>query len=372
LIETEAAIPLPTSPAASLPGRRRSASPGLRLQLPFLALVAAYALTGAVLGRVLHLPRLMRHLWYPYSYTLYAAVALCAVPLIVAVVRWRTRDSERRWIDGRPGWAAAWRECRRNFFNVSRLAEVGALILAVPLLMNALGGWKSVIPRLNPFSWDITFHQWDVTLHGGRMPWELLQPLLGNPAVTKALDSAYYAWFILAISMVVWQAWNPDHTLRARFFLSFALAWIVLGTGLATLLSSAGPCYFAEVAGLPSPYAPLMDYLYRTNGEHRLVALWGQAVLWADYLGGVDNPFNGISAMPSLHVAMPVLFALAGWRLHRWVGIFFAAYALVTLVGSVHLGWHYAVDGYLSIAAIPVIWWASSWLVDRSERRVAA
>ncbi|MGH7535506.1 MAG: hypothetical protein ACREMG_07960, partial [Gemmatimonadales bacterium] len=120
MIETEGAISLPAAPAASLPGRQGTASRGLRVQLPFLALVAAYALAGAVVGRVLHLPRLMRHLWYPYSYTLYAAVALCAVPLIVAVVRWRTRDAAGRWIDGRPGWAAAWRECRRNFFNAPR------------------------------------------------------------------------------------------------------------------------------------------------------------------------------------------------------------------------------------------------------------
>jgi hypothetical protein len=31
-------------------------------------------------------------------------------------------------------------------------------------------------------------------------------------------------------------------------------------------------------------------------------------------------------------------------------------YAGVVLVGSVHLGWHYAVDGYLSIVGALAIW----------------
>jgi hypothetical protein len=187
----------------------------------------------------------------------------------------------------------------------------------------------------------------------------LLQGPLGRPWITSALDSAYYAWFLVAMVMVVSLAWHPDRELRSRFFLCFALAWIVLGTFLATVLSSAGPCYFTEVTGRESPYAALMAYLRAVNGEHPLIALFGQRVLWQDYVGEVDNPFNGISAMPSLHVAMPALFALAGWRIHRFLGLALAGYAIVTLVGSVHLGWHYAVDGYVSIVAVVVLWQAS-------------
>mgnify|MGYP003410990741 CR=1 FL=1 len=41
----------------------------------------------------------------------------------------------------------------------------------------------------------------------------------------------------------------------------------------------------------------------------------------------------------------------------RPVGLFFAAYAGVILLGSVHTGWHYAVDGYAGIALAAACWW---------------
>jgi hypothetical protein len=76
-------------------------------------------------------------------------------------------------------------------------------------------------------------------------------------------------------------------------------------------------------------------------------------------------PVNGISAMPSVHVAAAVLFALVGWQVGRAMGIGFTIYALVILTGSVHLGWHYAVDGYLSAAAVLLLWAASGPLIRR-------
>lgn len=67
--------------------------------------------------------------------------------------------------------------------------------------------------------------------------------------------------------------------------------------------------------------------------------------------------FGGISAMPSLHVATAVLFALTAWRIHWVLGVLFWFYALVIQMGSVHLGWHYAVDGYVGATVALVIWW---------------
>jgi hypothetical protein len=32
------------------------------------------------------------------------------------------------------------------------------------------------------------------------------------------------------------------------------------------------------------------------------------------------------------------------------------AYAVIIFIGSVHLGWHYAIDGYLGIAGTWLIW----------------
>jgi len=38
---------------------------------------------------------------------------------------------------------------------------------------------------------------------------------------------------------------------------------------------------------------------------------------------------------------------------------------LLTLVGSVALGWHYAIDGYIGGGAAILVWWAAGGLARR-------
>ena len=83
---------------------------------------------------------------------------------------------------------------------------------------------------------------------------------------------------------------------------------------------------------------------------------------------------SGISAMPSMHVALATLFALVGWRTNRWVGIATTLFAVIIQIGSVHLGWHYAIDGYAGAVGMIVIWLLVGRALARREmsRRPAA
>jgi hypothetical protein len=54
-----------------------------------------------------------------------------------------------------------------------------------------------------------------------------------------------------------------------------------------------------------------------------------------------------------------------GWRINRWIGITFSVFAVLIQIGSVHLAWHYAIDGYLAGIAAAAIWYA----VGRALRR---
>lgn len=72
----------------------------------------------------------------------------------------------------------------------------------------------------------------------------------------------------------------------------------------------------------------------------------------------LDDPRlgGGISAFPSLHVAIATLNAIYLWRfggLLRWAG---AAFLVVIQLGAVDLAWHYGIDGYASMLATPIIW----------------
>jgi hypothetical protein len=204
-------------------------------------------------------------------------------------------------------------------------------------------------------------------LHGGRHPWELLHPLLGHPRVTSVLGVAYQLWLLMMYLIVVLVAFDTRRrALRMRFLISYFLTWVVLGTFGAIAFASMGPCYDPALARNEGPYAPLVQYLHEIHDATPIRALDSQKRLWADFSQNRVGIGSGISAMPSLHVGACVLFALFGWRYSRTAGIALAAFALAIFLGSIHLGWHYAIDGYAGGIGAAAIW----WIVGRWQARV--
>jgi hypothetical protein len=114
-------------------------------------------------------------------------------------------------------------------------------------------------------------------------------------------------------------------------------------------------------------YAPLMAYLQAANEHYPIWALGAQENLWTHYEHLTAGAGSGISAMPNMHVGTSMLFTLLGWRTHRLLGLAFAAFTGIILIGSVHLGWHYAVDGYVAIAATCLIWFVVGRVIASSS-----
>lgn len=232
------------------------------------------------------------------------------------------------------------------------------VLILVPLFATAFTFLKYAIPALNPYSWDVFFTRWDYLLHGGNHPWLLLQPLLGYPMMTGGISFLYSLWFFIMYGLLTLQAFDTRNAaLRMQFLLSFILTWIVLGTFGAIAFSSMGPCYDPGIATNTGPYAPLMNYLKETNEVVPIWALNVQQTLLENYQNTRGNLGSGISAMPSMHVATAVLMALFGWRYSRLAGWALTLFALIIFVGSVHLGWHYALDSYAGAAGAWLIWW---------------
>ena len=208
--------------------------------------------------------------------------------------------------------------------------------------------------------------QLDYALHFGHHPWRLLEPVLSYPMIIRAIDKAYRLWFLVLFLSCLWMGWSRNRRLRLCFFVSTLLVWSVLGSGFGTIFSSAGPCYYSHV--LPSaenPYAPLMSRLEDIHKSEWLLAVSSQYTLWEAKICDRWSPFGGISAMPSIHLAMATVFALLAFNVRKWLGWFFVGYVALIQAGSVIPGWHYAVDGYAGIILAILIWFGVDWMLER-------
>jgi hypothetical protein len=255
----------------------------------------------------------------------------------------------------------------RRFVSVERLATVLPVFLLFPFFGSAFSYFRVYIPSFQPFSWDPMLAEWDRWLHGGVDPWQWLQPVLGHPYATAIVNGIYHLWFVVMFGVILWQMGSLKRPrLRMQFFLTFVLLWALLGNVVATLLSSAGPVYYGRVTGLPDPFAPLMAYLYAANEMVPVMALNVQEMLWDSYSEHGLAIIGGMTAMPSMHIATCVSFALVAWSTDRRLGYLFIAFAVIMQIGSVHLGWHYAIDGYVAAVGTWLIWCAVGWVL-RSE-----
>jgi hypothetical protein len=254
---------------------------------------------------------------------------------------------------------------------VSRAVVIVPLMILVVLSFAEI---KSRIPDFLPFTFDPAFVAIDRWLHFGVEPWIIIQPVVGYPAITDFIDRLYYLWFPIIFVTFYWQVFATKHpVLRLQFILSYALCWMLIGTAGAIAFSSAGPVFLANLGLDDSAFTGLFAYLHGLEAQgHSINALTVQDMLWKTYATGESFPFEGISAMPSMHVAVSLLLAIFGWRRHWLLGVGFSAFALVIFLGSIHLGFHYAIDGYVAALMVAAIWWITGRVARRTISEVSA
>jgi hypothetical protein len=232
--------------------------------------------------------------------------------------------------------------------------------LYLALLLATFSTYKQAVLPAAGFGLDFALADLDRALFFGVDAWRATHWLVPSAAGTALIDTAYMLWFIPMLLIVLLSGMAPRR-LQTRYLLAFALTWIVAGTVLAYLLPGAGPCYF-EAFHADARFAPLIERLTAQNdalvagGGSGFGALLGQDMLLRAHQEQDLIFAGGISAMPSMHVALATLFARAGFACHRVAGWVLSAFALLIWFGSVHLGWHYAIDGLVGGAVALLMW----------------
>lgn len=261
---------------------------------------------------------------------------------------------------------------RQRFVN---LATAQTLLASIPLLLIGVvllplfSSMKSMIPLFTDYTWDATFAEWDRAIFLGIDPWKLLWPLLGNPWVTATMAVFYHLWILLLYlgSVFVILDGRVSSFLRRRYFLSYVLTWALLGCVMATAFASVGPVFAQTLVGLDS-FAPQLDLLRSGSQRVPLMTLPVQDMLLERFYADERGLGSGITAMPSLHVAIAFLFWLTMRQLDRHLGRVCFAFFAIIWVSSVHLAYHYAIDGLASVLGVLVIWWASSLAIKGWDR----
>ena len=152
-----------------------------------------------------------------------------------------------------------------------------------------------------------------------------------------------------------------------RFFVTYGIVWVGLGNFVAGIFLSAGPVYYGHMTGDADRFSQFFTaidaYGFRNSVTPRF-----QEMLWNYHVEGQASLGSGISAFPSVHVGMATLIGLYLWRKLGRFGAVALLFPLAIQIFSVLLGWHYAVDGYFSIAVVLVVWYFCAYRYSFGER----
>jgi len=242
------------------------------------------------------------------------------------------------------------------------------LVVAAVVFMPLFSAMKSSIPIFTAYTWDGVFIDLDRLIFGEHA-WEALHPILGFPIITSFLSFVYHLWFLLIYGGTVYFAVYRREE-RKTYFLSFYAIWALIGVFLAISLASVGPAFLEPLLNR-ADFVAQIAYLERANEQFPVLTIRVQQILLDWHFLGQHGIGRGITAMPSMHVALATIFWLSMRRVSRATGWFFLVFLLLIFLGSVHLAYHYAVDGIVSFFLGAAIWYASDWFVNTSERQAA-
>jgi hypothetical protein len=130
------------------------------------------------------------------------------------------------------------------------------------------------------------------------------------------------------------------------------------------VFSSVGPVFYDRLFG-SARFAQLGSTL-SAGGASAMLA--ESDAMWRSYATAEPGFVAGMSAFPSMHVAISLWLFLAARTLAPRIALFAAAYFMFVWIASVQLGWHYVADGLGAAVGMLALWLVAA-PIDRALAR---
>lgn len=296
------------------------------------AVVSAFVLVMATRSILVGIPP--RDPGGQYFVTRVALTAgLCAAYAVLEAVLRTPRGSRS------PG--AVW-STLRGLWPRPRLTIAALALLAYHVTYLTYHNLKSWDVLLAPRDRDLTAV--DVWIFG-RPPAVLLHDLLGEHVAAHVLLAIYETFPTLVVLSVPLWVFLPRLVDGVTALAGLIWVWI-LGTASYYAVPSLGPFDDRpqDFAGLPVTHATRTQALYLAQRDHLLAH------------PGAHDAFAQVSAFASLHVAVTTVITLSAARLGmRRTARVLTVFLALTIVATIYLGWHFAVD---DVAGLAIGWLA--------------
>jgi hypothetical protein len=260
-------------------------------------------------------------------------VFLCLVAIDALVRTGRPRSLRRVWGTLRTRWTRG------------RLALAWAALLAYHVTYFTYHNLKS---------WDVLnaprdemLTSWDRWLFLGHSPAVLLHELLGEHVAAWVL-MVWYESFPTLVVVAFPAAVVLARRMRDAYAGMAAFVWVwILGTATYYAIPSLGPFHArpGDFAGLP--HSMIQDTQARYLAQRAYLLAHPHAA----------DAFAQVSAFASLHVGVTAtILGLAWWHRLRRTTAVLAVFLVGTMVATVYLGWHFAVDVPAGLAIAALAW----------------
>jgi membrane-associated phospholipid phosphatase len=249
----------------------------------------------------------------------------------------------------------------RLMFQPRRVARFVAgtllMLLALPLFESMFASVKNTFAG-SGFPYEKLAADLDKAIHFGHAPVRYMLSVARYEWLLQVMEINYdLLWFIVCFGILFWIATSPRaDTIRLRYFATFFCVWVIIGNIAAGIVPTAGPAFYGFVTGDTVRFSGMLDFIGTSTDWFS--AADAQRYLWSLQETGRSGLGSGVSAFPSMHVALVSMNAMFAAERGVKLAVIAALYTLFIMLSSVYLGWHYAIDGYGALLLTALIYWS--------------